>query len=357
VSNKIFGDDEQPELDVAARLRAALTSEAAMVDPSDDGLSSIRDGLGARRSRPWWQHPAAPAAAAAVVLAAMIGGIAIFAGGGDGKDDTVVGTDTSSSPAPSASSSRLVDPEPSDPPMTGTPRPIEGDVFVYYVMDDGQSPRLYREQRPSPGSAPVTAALSTMLAQPANDPDYSCPWPPGTALKEVTVSGDTATVDLSDFPKLGAEAEALAVQQLVYTVTANDKTVKNVLLLVNGRTPASGHLDLSQPISRAPMTDVQGWIWLLSPAEGATVSSPVTITGYGTAFEGTISWEVLKMVKSVATDTKVASGHTQGGSNGEFGDFTDTVDLQPGTYQLRAFESSAEDGSPIHVDTKVFTVK
>ena len=60
---------------------------------------------------------------------------------------------------------------------------------------------------------------------------------------------------------------------------------------------------------------------MLSPTEGETVSSPVTISGYGTAFEATISWEVYR------DDEKVAEGFTQGGANGEFGEFTDTVDL------------------------------
>jgi hypothetical protein len=42
---------------------------------------------------------------------------------------------------------------------------------------------------------------------------------------------------------------------------------------------------------------------------------------------------------------------------GEFAEFSDTVDLDPGTYEIRALEYSAEDGSPIHIDTKTFTVK
>ena len=141
------------------------------------------------------------------------------------------------------------------------------------------------------------------------------------------------------------------MQELVYTVTANDTSVKKVRLLVNGKAPQSGHNDWSKPVARAPMMDVQGWIWLLAPTEGATTSSPVAIKGYGTAFEATISWEVTK------DGVKVAEGTTQGGSNGEFGEFSDTVELDPGTYEMRAFEASAEDGSAIHVDTKTFTVK
>jgi Immunoglobulin-like domain of bacterial spore germination/Sporulation and spore germination len=337
--------DDDP---LAARLRDALTSEAAMVTPSDDGLQQIRSGIDARAQRPWWKHPATPALAAALVLGVMAGGVAVFAGG-NGDDDNIVATQ----PSTSSTASESAQTEPSDPPATGTPTPIsvEGDVYVYYVMDDGQSPRLYREQRPNPGMDPVMAALTTMVTEPPLDIDYGSLWPKGTRLLDESVSGDTATVDLSKFPALGAEAEKLAVQELVYTVTANDTSVKKVKLLVDGTAPQSGHNDWSKPVARAPMMDVQGWIWLLAPTEGASTSSPVAIQGYGTAFEGTISWEVTK------DGSKVAEGTTQGGSNGEFGDFSDTVELDPGTYEIRAFESSAEDGSAIHVDTKMFTVK
>lgn len=338
-----------PENDpLAARLRDALTSEAAMVTPSDDGLQRIRSGIGGRTQRPWWKHPATPALAAALVLGVMAGGIAVFAGGGGDKDDNVVATQ----PSTSTTASESVQPEPSDPPATGTPTAaVEGDVYVYYVMDDGQSPRLYREQRANPGMEPVMAALTTMLTEKPLDPDYSSPWPKGTRLLDASVSGDTATVDVSMFPTLGAQAELVAVQELVYTVTANDTSVKRVKLLVDGQAPQSGHEDWSKPVARAPMADVQGWIWLLTPTEGATTSSPVAITGYGTAFEATISWDVTK------DGVKVAEGTTNGGSMGEFGEFSDTVDLDPGTYEMRALEYSAEDGSPIHIDTKTFTVK
>jgi hypothetical protein len=197
------------------------------------------------------------------------------------------------------------------------------------------------------------AALGVMFDNAPNDPDYSSLWPDGTGVLDYSVSGDTATVDLSEFVSVGAQAETVAVQQVVYTVTANDPDVKQVRLLVDGKVPPSGHSDWSEPVSRAPMVDVQGLIWLLTPAQDATVPSPVEITGYGTAFEGTVSWEV----RRDGSDEVVAEGFTQGGANGEFDEFTDTVELDPGTYEIRAFESSAEDGRPLHVDTKTFTVE
>ena len=339
--------DDDP---TAARLRAALTAEAAMVQP-DDSLSTIRERTGSER--PWWQKPAVLATAAALVLGLAVGGAAAVLGD---DDDPTVATPggKGSTNAPATTSDAETSPSPSDGTGTPTPAAVEGDVFVYYVMDaEAAGPRLYREERPNPGMDPVTAALSTMFSDPAPDPDYDSPWPRNTGILAYSVDGDTAQVDLSGFVSAGAAGEDIAVQQLVYTVTANDTSVKRVRLLVDGKTPESGHQDWSEPISRAPRMDVQGLIWVLGPTEGATVSSPVEITGYGTAFEATVNWEVRRQ----GSDEVVAEGFTNAGANGEFADFADSVDLDPGTYELRAFEASAEDGRPLNTDSKVFTVE
>ena len=326
----------------AARLRAALTAEAAMVQP-DDHLSTIRERT-EDGERPWWRHPAALAVAAAVVLGLAVGGGAAVLGGGD--DPTVVAGGKGSTSAPPSSTPESPSETPSTSEGTATPTsavPVEGNVFVYYAMADGKKLRLYREERPNIGMDPATMALTTMFAEPALDPDYAGTWPEGTAVTGYSTKGDVATVDL-DVPE-GTSLDDFSYQQLVYTVTANDSAVTSVRARVNGESTG--------PITRAPRLEVQGLIWLLSPSQGSTVSSPVGITGYGTAFEGTISWEV----RREGSDEVVADGFTQGGSMGEFADFSDSVELDPGTYELRAFESSAENGEPIHVDTKTFTVE
>jgi hypothetical protein len=335
-----------PDDALAARLRDALQMEADMVNPPDDGLQQIRSGIEQAR-RPWWQHPAVVGVAAAAVLGVAVAGLAVALGGDDGGTVEAGGT------TEPASTGEATPSPTSTPSESSPPAPIEGDVYVYYVMDDGRQPRLYREQRPNPGMSPAAAALATMLQSPAVDPDYGSPWPSGTEVLDYSASGDTATVDLSDFVSLGAQAEQVAVQQVVYTVTANEPDVTRVQLLVDGEAPPSGHSDWSQPVSRAPMLDVQGLIWVLTPTQDSTVSSPVEITGYGTAFEATVSWEV----RPEGSDQVVADGFTQAGANGEFAEFSDSVQLEPGTYEIRAFESSAQDGRPLHVDTKTFTVE
>jgi len=330
-------DDE-----LAARLRAALKAEAAMVDPRDDGLEAIRSRTG---QRPWWRQPATVAVAAAVVLGVLVGGSAALLGGDDGPD--VVANQPTASSTPAST--------PSETPSTDAPSPSVEDgeaVWVYYVMDNPVSgPRLYREQHVVPGGPPAAAAaVRELLRQPATDPDYSTAWPPGTGLG-YEVAGDTATVDLSIPKNLAFSLSEVAAQQVVYTVTANDPSVTRVQILVDGQQPAEPAF--AEPVARAPMVDVQGLIWLLAPTEGETVESPVRIAGYGTAFEGTVTWEV----RRAGSDEVVADGFTQAGANGEFAEFSDTVELEPGDYEIRAFESSAEDGRPLNVDTKTFTVR
>ena len=54
---------------------------------------------------------------------------------------------------------------------------------------------------------------------------------------------------------------------------------------------------------------------------------------------------------------RVDSGYTMAGSM-EWKPFTINLgQLDPGTYTVRAFESSAENGRPTHIDDKTFTVR
>lgn len=343
--NNHMSDDDQLE----TRLRRALNSEAAMVQTAGDGLTKIRDTIESGRRRAWWRNPAV-ALAAAAVLGVAVGGL--YFGARDNKT-TVLPPATSTSPTPTTSGSPSTSPSPSvssSPSDTTPPTGHTSPVYVYYIGDDGQSPRLYRETHSGvgTGSAPE-AALRAMFATQPDDPDYATPWD-NTKLRSYSVTGDTATVNLSKFVAVGSAVETVAVQEIVYTVTANNPAVKQVLLRVKGNVPSSGVSDWSNPIRRAPMVDVQGLIWILGPTQGATVLSPVQIDGYGMAFEATINWEVRK------NGVIVKKGFTNGGA-ATLAEFHDTVKLPAGDYELTAFESSAQDGRPLHIDTKNFTVK
>jgi hypothetical protein len=194
-----------------------------------------------------------------------------------------------------------------------------------------------------------------MLSTPAADPDYSSPWPTGTRLLSLTTAGDTATVDISGEARNGgpgAAASDLALQQLVYTVTAADPAVKQVRLLIDGQ-PAGdlwGHTVVPDTMRRAPMLSVLGQQWILAPTEGATTSSPVQLEFYGTGFEGQIDWQVMQ------GQTVVAHGFTTG-EMGVFRVTKGTVDLPPGTYVIQVADTFGENAQPRVWDTKTFTVQ
>ena len=328
------------------RLRRALNTEASMVNPSGDGLGRIRAGIAEEQSSIWWRRPAL-ALVAAAFLGLAVGGVAVALSQNDDKTNLPAGPTTESqTTAPETTEAPTTSPS-----NTTSPQGSMVNVPVYFVADDGRELRLYREfhRTALQPEGKIATAVDQMFG-PAVDPDYSSSWPETTKVLSVSKSGDTATVNLSAFPSTGADAETKAVQQLVYTVTATDNSVKKVRLLVNGKAPQSGHSDWSQPVARASMLDVQGWIWILTPTQGSTVGSPVKVSVYGSAFEGTVTLQVFK------GDTKVAETFVTT-AMGMFREASTTIPLDPGRYELRAFESSAQDGSPLHVDTKTFTVK
>lgn len=225
-------------------------------------------------------------------------------------------------------------------------------IPVYYLADVAGGPRLYREFHSLPllNGSPALTAVTEMLRGTPVDPDYTSLWPTTVRVRSLTISGPLATVDLTGFVAVGAAFEGASVQQLVYTVTAAEPSVTQVLLLVNGAVPPSGHIIWSSPISRANALDTLAFVWILTPTQGATVTSPVTVTVYGTGFEGNVP------LKVYSGATVVASAYVTTMMGG-FAEARTTVTLSPGTYELRAYNDNGRDGSLQLWDTKTFTVR
>ena len=145
-------------------------------------------------------------------------------------------------------------------------------------------------------------------------------------------------MDVSDFVEVGAAFESAAVQQLVWTATAADKAVTKVQLLVNGETPPSGHSDWSQPVGRANSLTTLADVWILQPAERASVSSPVTIRVYGTGFEGNVPIKVFRDgTLVVATNVTTQMGG--------FAVASTRVRLPKGSYVVKAYNDNGQDAS------------
>jgi hypothetical protein len=225
---------------------------------------------------------------------------------------------------------------------------------IYHLRDDGHGPRLYREFHQRPATAAVVRdAVTAMLTVKADDADYTSLWPTGTSVRGARVSGTTAFVDLSREARngqAGGAGEDASLQQLVYTVTAAAPSVRNVQLLIEGRTVETlwGHVDTRKPIARRMAAEILGPVWLLVPG---SLKRGARFGGEASVFEATVSWEFRQGGRVVK------AGHTNAdmGAPGR-GPWSDIADVPAGTYVLRAYESSAKDGNATFIDDKPVTV-
>ena len=203
------------------------------------------------------------------------------------------------------------------PPSTAVTTPSQLKLEVYFFRANALVPVVvYVPQT----QAVATAALTRLLAGPPAG--YRSELPASATLKSVAVSNGAATADIAP-AALSRGAEA----QVVYTLT-QFPTVQSV----DGRTRA----DFADLTPLAP-------IFIGSPARGATVSSPVKVSGTADVFEGTIAVDVWSGGKKLRTDTITASA-----GSGQRGTWSATFDLPAGPAKLVFYEPSAENGQPLH---------
>lgn len=326
------------------RLRRALQEEAELIQPAGDGLQRIRARTRAR-ARFTWFTPLVIASATAAVAGVAVGGVMTAV---EQREDTG-STATPAAPGPAAPHPTAPQPQPVHPgaPIT---------VPVYYVGEAPPAgPRLYREFRRVPEyRGPITTAVRAMLSERPLDPDYRSYWPPGTRVRSVTRVGDTVTVDLSrEAAGLGSAQAEISLQQLAYTVSAAARSAHlQIRLLVDGLPARMSGLGSADTVKRADPNQVQAAVWITSPQEGDTVGRTVRLEGVANTFEANVRIQVLAGDR-VVTDTYT----TATAGTGAFGIWAKEIELPPGTYVVKAFEESAEDGSDLWPDTKRITVR
>lgn len=126
-------------------------------------------------------------------------------------------------------------------------------------------------------------ALCAGPTEEAVEASYTTAIPAGTRALDVTVDGDTATVDLSSEFASGSDSPSmkLRVAQVVFTLTKHP-AVKEVRFEVDGK-PVSAlgdsGLSITKPQTRADWEEFSPEVLVESPVLGDTVSSPLTITG------------------------------------------------------------------------------
>ncbi|HST65655.1 MAG TPA: Gmad2 immunoglobulin-like domain-containing protein [Mycobacteriales bacterium] len=230
---------------------------------------------------------------------------------------------------------------------TRIPGPLPGataQVPVYVLGGAGAAARLYREFRSGDSADPVRAAVAGLAAAPA-DPDYRSPWL--GVPSSVTRSGPTATVTFSAAPALAGAGPAVAVQQVVYTVTAADTAVTRVRVVAPGLPAAL----TATAAGRGAQADLLAPVWLLDPIDGGAAGTRLRITGTASVFEATVSIEVRRGSAVLARTTATASVGAPGR-----GEWAATVSVPAGDYVISAYEASEKDGARVGEDTKRVTV-
>ncbi len=309
-------------------LSALLDDAVAGVDP-EDRLAELRARTATTASpRRWF----IVAGSAALATAAVITAIA------------VIGTD----PTPTV---RPLTPGPTDA-SGATQEPEEGPVSAvpaYFIGDTPAGPRLYREFQPVVSPAPGVAGLD-LLEEGAVDPDYRSEWPAGSFDAISDPEAGVVHVELGDTAP--ADPSALALQQVVYTITAGFEEPLEIVFDRDGTSIAEA--------SAAPPLQVLSLVNLTDPAEGQPVNGTLRVRGVANSFEANVLWTI----ESEDGSAGLGSFFTAEGYMGErlfpFSGQIDVSSLDPGSYTLIVETddpSGGAEGPGAFSDTRSFVIE
>jgi hypothetical protein len=232
---------------------------------------------------------------------------------------------------------------PTSPPETTGPPPTEPpslvDVRIYLLREE----QLAIAHREVLGPAVLRGALEELLAGPSDDDAAAGLFsivPAGTELLDLDLADGMATIDLSSqFESGGGSLSMLArIAQVVFTATQFDN-VDSVLFWLDGEPIdflGGEGIVLDEPMARMDVErSLTGGIIIDTPAHGATVSSPFTVTGEGDVFEGDFPIEVWADGEQIGGVAPVMAG-----AWGEWADFeaTITLDAPAGPIELIAYD-------------------
>jgi hypothetical protein len=324
-------------------LRELLEDAVADVEPqhSLDDIRSRTKVTHMSTQRNWLLGTGAAVVATAATITAVVmlgGGTSNTSSPGvaAGPSGTASTTTQASSPTtqPSASTS------PSSSADAG-PGPLQP---VYYAGDTGQGPRLFREFHHEAAADPLTSAVQNAVSGVADDPDYSTLWP--TAVQSDTkFDGDLITINLRgnvhDRPAgMTAQDARIALQQLIYTAQGVVQKRAPVQFLLDGK-----HTDTvlgeptAEPVSQAPADSTLALVWIIDPAEGATVPSGFTVNGLANAFEANVQWELKQ------GDTVVRHSFTTAKECCTMAPYSFTLKAPPGHYTLVVHDGDPSGGA------------
>lgn len=204
-------------------------------------------------------------------------------------------------------------------------------------------------------TAVLRAALLQLLAGPTAAEKalgLSSQVPAGTRLRGVTVSANVAVVDFSS--QFGSGGGTLSMSnrlaQVVYTCT-QFPGVDAVRFKLDG-TPIDAlggeGLIIDHPLTRADSEYSTPAILLDSPALGATVRSPVRLSGTSNVFEAAHLVQVFDAAGKLVF-SGVAHATSGTGTRGTWSLVAKFAPTKAGRGRIRVFDDSAKDGKPENV--------
>ena len=348
-----------------ARLAELVSSAVSDIEPADR-LDSIRNRakvtpMSARR--PWIYA----VGGAVVATAAVVTAIALA--GGDGPLDRASDENPPATQEPADPTSAPAEPtpsEPTEPEESESPSaPGGAAVPVYFVSEQPQGLRLFREFHSSGGGDAILESATASVEGDALDPDYRSLWPAGSSVASVDAqAADVVVVDVTGAPHdrpaaLSEDDAALALQQLVYSVQAAYGERVGVQVLLDGeRTDAVLGQPVSEPLTNAPILETLSMMQINSPNEGDTFAGDFTATGANNSFEATVLWKLMDGEEAVAQ----GFGTAEGWGPDRLYAWSVEVDVsgvEPGSYTLVLSNddpSGGAEGAGPQVDTRTITL-
>jgi germination protein M len=234
------------------------------------------------------------------------------------------------------------------PSSTTTTASGSAAVDIYLVHKE----KLAAAGRTVAGTATPETALQALVAGPKGSLErglvLTTEIPTGTTVNGVTVSGDTATVDLSkSFESGGGSLSMQArVAQAVFTVT-QFSGITRVRFELDGTpvTTIGGEGVMVDGVGRSAFANVTPAILVESPTPGATVRSPIAVRGIENTFEQTVNYTLTDPHGLILKEGFTTGAGPGAGSWGSFAFAVSYTAKGAGMGELVVYQVSGEDGS------------
>lgn len=271
--------------------------------------------------------------------------VALVATACSDDDDDPAAVSAAPSAVPSTSAPATADPTPA-------PATVVQPMRLWLTLEEftGLTTRNAKVTPPRFATAAMTELLKGPSRQEAAN-GWGTAIPAGSELLGIDLDEGVATVDLSsEFESGGGSLSArMRLAQLVYTLT-EFRTIQSVALEIEGRpatTFSSEGIVIDGPLTRADFEDLVAPIIVQAPLAGQKVTNPVRISGNANVFEATVSIRILAGDEVIAETFATATCGT--GCRGTYSKSVSFQVPQETEGVIQVYESSAKDGSPLHV--------